>query len=303
LAQHAQINFKLLYVFIAVAEHSSFRIAAETLNKSESAVSLQIRQLEEQLGVPLFHRTTRRVRLTREGETLLSATQRSISELNIGMQKLQNAADLSSGTLSIACAPTVAAARLPLALSEFKAQYPGISVRLREIPGLELFNAIRDLTVDFAIGARVEDLGGVEFEPMIEDPICCFADAKYEMADAVSLEEVAKHPIILNASTTILRAALEKHFTAAGLSLQPAFEVLHVHTMVALAEAGLGVAILPKVALSHHLPSKLEMSRIMSPSMVRQIGILTSRGQMLSPAAVRFLEILRSPIFRSETAI
>ena len=75
------VNLKLMHIFLLVAEHNSFCRAAEVSNRSQSAVSMQIRQLELQLGVSLFHRTTRRVQLTREGELLLVCARRAVTEL------------------------------------------------------------------------------------------------------------------------------------------------------------------------------------------------------------------------------
>ena len=101
----AHINLKLLQTFLLVAEQSSFRIAAEKSFRSPSAVSAQIRQLEEQLGVPLFHRTTRNVRLTDEGKQLLECAQRALLEVESGLRKIQESADIRRGRVALSCLP------------------------------------------------------------------------------------------------------------------------------------------------------------------------------------------------------
>jgi DNA-binding transcriptional LysR family regulator len=93
------VNLKLMHTFLLVAEHNSFCRAAETSNRSQSAVSMQIRQLEAQLGVSLFHRTTRRVQLTREGELLLDCAGRAVAELQTGLRRIKEAVDTRSGAL------------------------------------------------------------------------------------------------------------------------------------------------------------------------------------------------------------
>src|SRR5690606_21728085 len=80
-----KVNLKLLQSFMLVAEHKSFRAAADLTYRSQSAVSSQIKQLELQLGVPLFHRTTRSVRLTAAGEKLLTTTRRALREISFGL--------------------------------------------------------------------------------------------------------------------------------------------------------------------------------------------------------------------------
>jgi DNA-binding transcriptional LysR family regulator len=86
------VNLKLLHSFLLVADHGSFRRAAEEANRSQSAVSMQVRQLELQLGVALFHRTTRKVELTREGEMLLDCARKAAIELQIGLRRIKEAA-------------------------------------------------------------------------------------------------------------------------------------------------------------------------------------------------------------------
>ncbi|MGX0905091.1 DNA-binding transcriptional LysR family regulator [Roseovarius sp. MBR-79] len=113
-------NFKALECFLAVAELGSFKLAAGRLNRSQSAVNVQIRQPEDQLGLPLFHRTTRMVRLTRQGEQLLSYVQRALREIDTGLNEIRKAASADTGELAIA-------AVLPHLLRDYKVEHPNVS--------------------------------------------------------------------------------------------------------------------------------------------------------------------------------
>src|ERR1700722_11114733 len=137
------VNLKLLHIFIAVAENKSFRQASEQLNRSKSAVSMQIRQPEEQVGVALFHRTTRRVELSSEGEQLLTHARRAIEEWDNGLRQIRDIVDIQRGTLSIGCVPTVAATILPRALNVFQKAHPGININLRELAAHDLLDSVR----------------------------------------------------------------------------------------------------------------------------------------------------------------
>src|ERR1700723_3215601 len=119
-----KVNLKLLHMFVAVAENRSFRMAAEQLDRSLSAVIIQIKQLEEQVGAAIFHRTTRRVELTSEGERLLGHARRALDEWEKGLRQIRDVVDIQRGTLSIGCVPTVAATILPKALSAFETPIP-----------------------------------------------------------------------------------------------------------------------------------------------------------------------------------
>ena len=106
-------NLKALQIFVVVADLSSFRKAAEVMNRSQSAISSQIKLLEEQIGVTLFHRTTRRVQLTAEGEQLLSHAQRAIAALEMGLRQIKDAANLKVGHIAMGCIPSIASTVLP----------------------------------------------------------------------------------------------------------------------------------------------------------------------------------------------
>ena len=158
-----KINFKLLGTFLAVAQNSSFRKAAEQSHLSLPAVSMQIKQLEEQLGVALFQRTTRKVELTQEGEQLMISARKAMAELESGLAQIQQAADVRQGHLAMACVPTVAGTRLPPLLVKFARLYPGISVSVREMVHDDLLEVVRRREVDFGIGPVPEKSGELDF--------------------------------------------------------------------------------------------------------------------------------------------
>jgi DNA-binding transcriptional LysR family regulator len=118
-----------------------FKKAADALFISMPAVSMQIKQLEEQLGVALFQRTTRKVDLTAEGEQLMITARRAMAELESGLARLQQTVDIQQGHLSFGCVPTIASSRLPAILTEFAKKYPGVSVHVKELPQRELLDA------------------------------------------------------------------------------------------------------------------------------------------------------------------
>lgn len=290
----SKVNFKLLHMFVAVAEHRSFRQASEMLNRSHSAVSMQIRQLEDQLGVPLFHRTTRRVQLTREGEQLLIHAQRALAEWDNGLRHIREAADLQRGTLAIACVPTLAASRLPEALAVYQDDYPGISIHLRELAAEELFDSVRRQEVDFAIGPGIDKHSEFAFDPICTDPIYALASVAFPLGrrKAIDLSALCQFPILLNSRSSALRALLDRELAVRNLNFQVRFEVVHTNTLLAFAHHRLGVAILPQVAIPINLDPAMRALPITNPSLVRTISIVTLRGQSLSPAAQRLKDVL-----------
>src|SRR6267142_949998 len=222
----SDVNFKLLHIFIAIADNKSFRQASEKLNRSQSAVSMQIKQLEEQVGVALFHRTTRRVELTAEGVKLLTFARRALLEW----------------------------------------------IRRRE--------------VDFGIGVEMERSTEFQFDGLFEDPIYAIATKafRFRRRMSVDLTELCSYPVVLNSKSTALRIMLDRALAVRDLHMEIKFEVAHTHTLIALAAAGMGVGILPKIALPIPLKKNLQAAPIANPGLTRTVSIVTLRGQSLPPA-------------------
>lgn len=298
----AQVNLKLLHMFVAVAENRSFRMASEQLNRSQSAVSMQIRQLEDQVGVALFHRTTRRVELTPEGEQLLGHARRALDEWEDGLRQIRDVVDIQRGTLSLGCVPTIAATILPKALSAFQASYPGINVNLRELAAHDLLESIRKREVDFGIGPTVEGPTEFQFDPLFNEPIYALASRTYRLPKrrTVDLADLCAFPILLNSKSAALRTALERAMLARDLSMKIKFEVLHTHTLIAFVLAGMGVGILPRIALPKFRASTMQALPITNPTMVRSVSVISLRGQSFSPAARELTKVVHKN-FRAQT--
>ncbi|GAC1340396.1 MAG: LysR family transcriptional regulator [Acetobacteraceae bacterium] len=291
---HDRVNLKLLHAFLRVAEYGSFREAAEDAHRSQSAMSAQIKTLEEQLGIALFHRTTHRVRLTEEGEQLVEAARRAVHEIELGLQRIAEAVDLQSGRVAISCSPTIAATRLPPVLAMFERDYPRIRMLVQELTSAALFETVRRQTVDFGIGP-VTWMSEFAFDPILTEEL--YALAPKAMLDVpgpdIKLSDLARTPILLLNAATALRSLVEEALGQLGLRLMPKYEFSQAQSLIVAAEVGLGSAILPKSVLPARLHRSVRALRIIEPTMTRQIAIITLKGQSLPPAAARLAELLR----------
>lgn len=292
-----QVNLKLLHTFLLVGEHSSFRLAAEKSFRSASAVSSQIRQLESQLGVALFHRTTRNVRLTAEGEQLLACAERALLELDNGLRHLREQADMRRGRVSFSCSPTIAETRLARVLAAFRQEYPGVEIRVRELTSEALFETIRKREADFGIGPQVET-DEFQFDPILTDPLYALVPRTLleTRRSTIALGALAGMPLLLLNQATALRHTVEGALRERGMKLETRYEFSQAQTLISMARSGLGAAILPRVALPEGDDGLTYRLRIVSPSLSRQVGIVTARGQALSPAPLRLVELIRQLI-------
>ena len=290
----SRVNLKLLQTFLLVAETESFRDAAMRIHRSQSAVSAQIKQLEKQLGVTLFNRTTRRVELTAEGHELMASARRALNEIEQGLRFIQEAADLRRGRVEMACSPTVAAGFMPRILSAFERDYPQIKVSLREMSSPVMYECLRQHEVDFGVGPVTDD-PSLTWETLLDDSFHALVPKNLmpKPPKTIALAELVKLPILLLQKGTAMRRTIDAELEKAGLSIQTKYESTHVETLAAMAEAGLGVAILPDSALSRNVRDSNRVLRIVKPVIHRPIGITRARGYALSPAANRLAELIR----------
>jgi DNA-binding transcriptional LysR family regulator len=288
-----KINLKLLQSFMLVAEHNSFRVAADLTHRSNSAVSSQIKQLELQLGIALLHRTTRSVHLTTAGEKLLATTRRALHEVHLGLQELYEEADAERGQVSIACSPSLSPVYLPAILTKFEEAHPGVRVVVRELPSRELFPSVRCGDFDFAVGSRGASISNVDFETVIEDEFLAIAPPDFlpDATSTVSLATLATVPVLLPAASTASRQMLEDAARTQGVKLVPKHECVHQGTLVSMAEAGLGVGVLRRSIAYSNAKRAMRALRIVDPVISRSVGIIKIRGQCLSAPAERLAQL------------
>jgi DNA-binding transcriptional LysR family regulator len=293
----SNVNLKLLQAFLLVAEHSSFRLAADKSFRSSSAMSAQIKQLEQQLGVALFHRTTRNVRLTEEGQQLLECAKRALLEVESGLRKIQESADIRRGRVSLSCAPTIAATRLARVLAAFEKDYPGVEVYVRELNSEPLFESVRNRTVDFGIGPLVET-AEFRFEALLDDPFYALVPKRLVTVakDTISLAALTNLPLLVLNHATAVRGLLETAMRERNLNFSTRYEFTQAQSLISMASAGLGAAILPRVALPARIDAGTSVLRIVNPGLTRRIALITALGQALSPASLRLVELLKQLI-------
>lgn len=280
------INMKVLQTFLVVAEKGSFRLAAEALNRSHSAVSAQIMQIEAQLGVSLFERTTRSVKLTPEGHHLRESTQRAFYEIHLGLRRIREENDAKRGQLSLACSSHMASIHLPPILTEFVRTYPGIAVTVRELTSRDLYEALRKKEVDFAVGPEEED-AAFDFTTLMVEPLQALVPHHFldRSRASMTLAELSQFPMLVQTRGTAVRRVLEAAMQKQGLEVTTRYQFIHAETVVAMAEAGLGVAVLPASRLDRANLKATAVVDLTEPRITRSMALITLRKQKLSPAA------------------
>lgn len=282
--------------FLAVARLGHFTRAAAALHVSQSALTVQIRQLEAALGVRLFDRNNRRVALTQAGRELVTPFERISLDV---AAVLQHARDLSMhrrGTVTVGALPSVAASVLPRAIAALARSHERIVVRVRDAVAARLVDLVKSGDVDVGVGCLVRPDPDVTVEPLFSDRLAAFLPAGHPLARLRSLRfrDLAAHPLILTGQDTSVRQRLERTLADQRLPIQIAQEVTYMSTAIGLVEAGLGIAILPESAFTADLDRRVQMVAIREPVLTRDIGILMRAGRSRSPAADQLVAALRA---------
>ncbi|BBK45397.1 LysR family transcriptional regulator [Allostella vacuolata] len=291
------INYTLTQVttFLAVAETRSFRLAAEQLRVSGPAVSQRVRDLEDRLGVRLFHRTTRSVVPTPEGERLAAAAQQALDDLHRAAGALREEAALRRGRFAVAALPSMAATILPPAIADFRARHPGVRIEMIDAAEGGSLDAIARNDAAFGLVARAPPgRRDLLFQPLFRDDSVAVVSIGHRLAGrrSLRLEELVVEPLLVPAIGTSVRAMVDDAFGQHGLTIEPAYEALNLATLLALAEAGLGVTFVPRIFAVRLDLSRLKMVPLVGRPMARDIGIVLPRGRSLSPAAAAFRDFL-----------
>lgn len=289
------VTLSQLRSFAAVCRYGSFTLAATALHRTQPAVTVQIRQLEKELGLVLFDRSTRGLRLSAAAIELVPQLASLLQQLDQVLEGSQDLRAARTGTIRIGCLPSIAAAYLPARIAVFRTQHPGISFVLRDELGERLLPLVRAGEVDFAItDLRAHD-SELESVPLIKEQMCAFFPEGHPLQSAakVDVAELARHDLILMAHGSNARRIVEAAFIAFGRPPLPTCEASYMTTAVGMVKAGLGVALLP--GLGVHLPAYpgVRSRRLVGKAFTRQIAIIRLRRKTLSPGAEAFISSLK----------
>lgn len=277
--------------FLTLAQQLHFRRAAKTLAITQPALSNQIKALEQSLGVRLFARTTRWVRLTPEGERLLRHARRVLSDLDSVFVEMSNPGAPPRGTVTFACIPTIAGHIFPHIINEFQNQHPEIKVTMIDEATVEMERRIANREADFGVGGSPRRTNELAFASIFSDPIVlvCRSDHVLARRARIAIDEVLSLPFISLSKELNVRHTIESYFALAGRTFEPRYELIHHYTVGAMVEAGLGVAFLPSQATVMMRASPLlKILPTDEPAFARHVGLITRRGETLSPAADSF---------------
>ena len=291
-------NLEYFKVFYYTAKLGSVTGAANALSISQPAVSQSLKALERSLGISLFQRAPKGVRLTAEGQLLYSHVEKGYEEIEQGVEKVKQMLNLELGEVHIGASDMTLRFYLLPFLERFHEQYPGIKVSVANAPTPETLHLLRAGKIDFGVVSTPFEQGDdfrVEQVREIEDVFVAgrrFTSYKNRMMD---LQELERLPMIFLEGNTSTRTYMDAYLSANGVEVRPEFELSTSDMIVQFALRNLGIGCVVRdfaaEALGSGLLFELRFNKMIPK---RQICMVTGRKMPVSVAAGKLLEIMGS---------
>ncbi len=288
-----RINADLLRTFVQVAKVEHLGRAAEALQADQSTVSRKIARLEQEVGVPLFERIGRNIRLTQAGRRLVGRAERILDDLRDAIAEAEGAVAAESGRVCVAFLHTVGARWLPERLARFLESYPAVRFTLEEGTTAEVVSGV--LAGDYDLGILGPPPTGavdLEIHPLFRERVAVVVPVNHRLVgrSSCTLEDVAGEPLILPRSRSGLRRVIDSAFAAQGLTTHVAYEGDDFTIVQGLVEAGLGTTLMP---MPLPVPStRVAVIPLRDPPIARTMALCWDRRRTLPPAANLFAQRL-----------
>jgi DNA-binding transcriptional LysR family regulator len=281
------VGLRQLRAFLAVARRGSFTRAAEDVALSQSAVSLSVRQLEDELGLKLLDRTTRQVQLTAIGSTLVATGSRLIDELDATLRELRDIGEQHRGRVVMACVPAVARSLMPKCVVYCATKWPSISLSIDDSAASEVIRKVARGEVEFGIASGEIASAGLLVQPLMDDPfrLVCRRDDPLAAKHSLRWTQLTGRRLVMLDNTSGSRQVIEAALSSTGTQVEVFLELAQPSSVLGMVETGVGIAIVPQLAAPRGDDAVLATLRLVRPVVNRTILLLRRRDRSLSPAA------------------
>lgn len=287
-----------LRAFVTVAEDLHFGRAARRLHISQPPLSQLIRQFEQELGATLFTRTTRNVQLTPAGKAMLERARRLTVEADAALVAVQRTARGEAGSLTLGFTHSTVYGILPRTLGAWRSRYPDVALDLKQLTSDLLLEGVRSGRIDVALARVSPELADPELRAALvaREPMLLVMPAGHELAalDAVPVQALQGLPFLHYApeGSRYFHDLVEGIFAAA--ELRPAIAHMSIlPTLLALVEAGMGLALVPAAAVPQHDGPLVSRPLAGAGETARATLCCVSRGDNANPALAGFMQVLQ----------
>jgi len=279
------LKIEMLRGFVAVARSGNLNDAAHILKRTPSAVSMMLKQFESLLGEPLFE-TDRKNRLTPLGAFVLEQSELEVQHFDNTIRTIKSFANATTGRVSIAAVPSVAGTIIPKVISRRISAYTGVSVEMRDMDSRSVLHELSRGRVDIGIATLSGNTSGLHSQLLLTDRFGAFFHNTHPLAEnsgLVEWDELEKERLIANSLSEGIVSEASRTLHAAAL-----LSVHNLTSITAMVREGIGVTLLPEMAVKSVGNSDLVFRPLADETAKRQIHLLRKADSVLSPAARMF---------------
>jgi LysR family transcriptional activator of glutamate synthase operon len=289
------MEIRQLQYFIEVAEREHVSEAALALHVAQSAVSRQIANLETELGVELFEREGRNIKLSPVGRLFLQHAKSAIKAIEHAKKQIDEYLDPERGTIKIGFPTSLAGQLLPTVVSAFKREHPHIAFHLRQGSYQFLTESVKNGDIDLAfLGPVPKNDPDLEGNILFTEKISALLPDQHPLSEkrSILLNDLRNDDFVLFPEGFILREVVVNACKESGFLPKIACEGEDLDAIKGLVTAGMGVTLLPDSSISETKPRFTVKVPIEIPDVRRTVGLITPRGRELAPAEQVFFEFV-----------
>lgn len=286
---HSNVNIRHLRAAVTVAARQSFSAAAVELNVAASALTETIKQLERDIGVQIFDRTTRRVEVTELGGAFIADATRVLAGFEMCLADIRAVGGLAKGRVRVAAAPSMMTHVVIPAVRALRAAHPNIEIRLQDENAEAVARLVLEGAADIGVAGRWGQLEELTYERIGSDRygLVCSLEHPFAGRASINLSDIGDEPIVALASQTGIRNALEAQSALPSTLWSSTIEASSTLTLTMLLKQNAGIAIMPELAAQLPAMGTLAFVPIADIDMERELYIIRRRQHSLAPAAER----------------
>ncbi len=278
----SSLSLDQLATFVEVIELGSFSAAADRLNISQPAVSLQVRQLEKRLGVRLIERIGRKATPTAAGTELLAHAGRINREVSGALDAMARYTTETIGRVRLGTGATACIYLLPPLLRSLRQGFPSLDITVSTGNTPDMVKAVEDNVLDIALVTMPASGRMLEIKSILRDEFVAVAPAGVVMPPEVTAAELSKNPLILFEPSGNTRRIIDRWFEQSGVSLQPVMSLGSVEAIKELVRAGLGWAILPAMSVRDPEQRRPFTVRPLMPHLHRELALIIRQDKTVT---------------------
>lgn len=288
------ITLRQLRIFETVTRRLSYTKAAEELHLSQPAVSMQIRQLEEIIGLELFEKLGKRIQATEAGKELFNYSQAISYQLREAKEVLSAMKGLGRGRLKLAVASTINYFA-PKLLAGFSKRYPGVSLHLDVTNRKQIIRLLEANETDLVLMGQPPDEIELESTPFMENPLVVIAPPEHALSKEkhIPLDRLANEIFVIREPGSGTRITMERIFQERGLQMRLGMEITRNEAIKQAVRAGLGLSVVSQHTIELELETKrLAILNVEGFPVMRKWYLVYRTGKRLSPLAEAFKQYL-----------